>query len=113
MGRQHVVDRCISLVRYGLRDETRREHRQVLLNYLQIKAFRFSNFCTLVHELTTEVLQTDKALLLATRALTHLRNAHVVVPPLRVIDRVCSQAILRANRRLYRRLVHPLTECHS
>ena len=45
------------------------------------------------------------------QALAYPRNTHVVVPPLRVIDRVCSQSILRANLELYRRLVRPLTEC--
>jgi len=97
---------------YAARDKTRREHQWELLAYLELEAFDLSQFRALVAELTDLALQSDKGLLLATHALVSLRRQRVVVPPIRVLDRVCSQAILRANRRLHRRLTHPLTPAH-
>src|SRR3546814_2968522 len=35
-----------------------------------------------------------------------------ILPALSVIDRACSEAIARANRRVYRALVEPLTDSH-
>lgn len=97
---------------YARRDETRREHYQTLLAYLQLKPFGLSSFRLLIGTLTELALQTDKGILLAAHALDHLRNEKTVIPPLRVIDRACANAVARANRKLHRRLVQPLTPAH-
>ena len=97
---------------YAARDTTRRQHRQQLLSYLQLSAFGLSRFRALVRELVDVALQSDKGLLLASHALNALRRQRVVVPPLRVIDRACSQALLQANRTLHRRLTGVLDEGH-
>ena len=98
--------------RYAVRDTTRRQHRQQLLAYLRLGAFGLPAFRALVRELASVALQSDKGLLLASQALASLRRQRVVVPPLRVIDRACSQAILQANRTLHRRLTGALDEGH-
>jgi hypothetical protein len=39
-----------------------------------------------------------------------LRNKRVIIPPLSVIERLCAEAITRADRRLYRKLTGGLSE---
>ena len=97
---------------YAVRDTTRRQHRQQLLAYLSLGMFGLTAFRALVRELGTAALQSDKGLLLASHALDSLRRQRIVVPPLRVIDRACSQAILQANRTLHRRLTGALDDSH-
>ncbi|WTM94168.1 DUF4158 domain-containing protein (plasmid) [Klebsiella pneumoniae] len=99
-------------LRYGERDVTRREHAQELRTYLQLAPFGLSDFRALVRELTELAQQTDKGLLLAGQALESLRQKRRILPALSVIDRACSEAIARANRRVYRALVEPLTDSH-
>ena len=101
-----------SWTKYGERDVTRREHAQELRSYLQLVPFGLSDFRTLVRELTELAQQTDKGLLLAGQALESLRQKRRILPALSVIDRACSEAIARANRRVYRALVDPLTHSH-
>ena len=101
-----------SWLKYGERDVTRREHAQELRTYLQLAPFGLSDFRALVRELTELAQQTDKGLLLAGQALESLRQKRRILPALSVIDRACSEAIARANRRVYRALVEPLTDSH-
>ncbi|WP_162775324.1 DUF4158 domain-containing protein, partial [Escherichia coli] len=90
-----------SWAKYGERDVTRREHAQELRTYLQLAPFGLSDFRALVRELTELAQQTDKGLLLAGQALESLRQKRRILPALSVIDRACSEAIARANRRGY------------
>jgi TnpA family transposase len=98
---------------YGERDTTRREHLQELRAYLNLSTFGLSDFRFLVKSLTELAMQTDKGLALATQALETLRQGHVILPAIPVIERACAAAITRANRRIYRSLVTPLTKYHQ
>ncbi|WP_407241886.1 DUF4158 domain-containing protein [Escherichia coli] len=73
-----------------------------LRTYLQLAPFGLSDFRAPVRELTELAQQTDKGLLLAGQALESLRQKRRILPALSVIDRACSEAIARANRRVYR-----------
>jgi len=97
---------------YAERDTTRRQHRLQLMAYLELSAFGASAFRALVGELVDVALQSDKGLRLAANALTTLRRWRIVIPPLRVIDRACSQALRRASRLLHRRLTAALDDGH-
>ena len=97
---------------YGKRAETRREHLLTLRAYLELTAFTRSEFRRLVRTLTDTALQIDKGIVLSTRAVEFLRQHKIVIPPIMVIDRACSQALALANRRLYRRLIARTTEQH-
>lgn len=101
-----------SWAKYGERDVTRREHALELRTYLQLAPFGLSDFRALVRELTELAQQTDKGLLLAGQALESLRQKRRILPTLSVIDRACSEAIARANRRVYRALIEPLNPSH-
>lgn len=98
--------------KYGERDVTRREHAQELRTYLGLLPFGLSDFRALVRELTNLAQQTDKSLLLAGQALESLRQQRRILPTLTVIDRACSEAVARANRRVYRALIEPLSQQH-
>ncbi len=101
-----------SWAKYGERDVTRREHAQELRTYLGLLPFGLSDFRALVRELTDLAQQTDKGLLLAGQALESLRQQKRILPTLTVIDRACSEAVARANRRVYRALIEPLSQQH-
>ena len=98
--------------KYGERDETRREHLQDLRAYLELSPFGLSDFRALVQGLANLAMHTDKGLLLAAHALETLRQRRVILPVLTVIERACAEAVTRANRRIYRALIEPLTTQH-
>ncbi len=100
-----------SWAKYGERRDPSRACPE-LRTYLQLAPFGLSDFRALVRELTELAQQTDKGLLLAGQALESLRQKRRILPALSVIDRACSEAIARANRRVYRALVEPLTDSH-
>ena len=98
---------------YGQREQTRREH----LVELQT-AFGFQPFTTLshyraaVHSLDELAWQTDKGIVLATELVQQLRHKGVLLPSTDVIDRVCAEAITRANRRIHAALSDSLETAH-
>lgn len=98
---------------YGIRDETRREHFQELRAYLGLSAFGLPEFCKLAHSVADLAMQTDKGLVLAVHALETLRQRHIILPTLAVIERVCAEAVTRANRRIYRALLDSLQPHHK
>lgn len=86
---------------YGAREETRREHLLELRSYLGLKPFGLAEFKAVGAALDELADRTDKLVALAERALEILRQRSVVVPGIGVVDRMCSAALTRANRRLY------------
>ena len=50
--------------------------------------------------------------MLANNVLDALRHRHIILPPLDVVERVCAEAITRANRRIYDALAEPLSDMH-
>ena len=95
------------------RAETRREH----LLELQV-AYGFQSFTTLshyraaVHSLGELALQTDKGIVLASVLAESLRSKGVLLPTVDVIERICAEAITRANKCIYAALSDPLTRAH-
>jgi TnpA family transposase len=97
---------------YAERAETRREHLLELRSYLGLTPFGLSHFRQAVHALTELALQTDKRVVLATQALDTLRNQHIIIPSLDVIERICAKAVTYANRRIYAALTDSLSADH-
>jgi hypothetical protein len=87
--------------RYGQREQTRREHLLELQEVFGFKPFTGGHYRSAVAQLADVALQTDKGIVLATTLVESLRNKAVLLPALGVIERVCSEAITRANRRKY------------
>ena len=109
-GQVHIDPTCWP--KYAERQETRREHLIELRAYLGLSPFGLDHFRQAVHALTELALQTDKGVVLAGHALDLLRRSQVIVPTLDVIERICAEAVTRANRRIYRALVGPLSSAH-
>jgi len=101
-----------SWLQYAQREETRREHLLELRTYLGLMPFGLAQFRRTVHALTEIALKTDKGFVLAGHAMDYLRAQHVIVPALDVVERVCAEAITRANRRIYAVLTDPLSDVH-
>jgi TnpA family transposase len=99
-------------LQYAERDETRREHLLELRSYLGLTSFGLPHFRQTVHALTELALQTDKSMVLATQALNILRDQHIIIPALDVIERICAKAITLANRRIYAALTDSLSANH-
>ncbi len=82
---------------YGACDQTRHEHFQELRTYLGLSVFGLPEFRKLAHSVAGLAMQTDKGLVLAAHALETLRQRHIILPTLAVIERVCAKAVTRAN----------------
>ena len=95
--------------RYGQREQTRREHLLELQEVFGFKPFTGGHYRSAVAQLADVALQTDKGIVLATTMVESLRNKAVLLPALGVIERVCSEAITRANRRIYATLSEKLS----
>ncbi len=76
------------------------------------KPFTGGHYRSAVAQLADVALQTDKGIVLATTMVESLRNKAVLLPALGVIERVCSEAITRANRRIYATLSENLSPAH-
>ena len=97
---------------YAEREETRREHLRELHAYLGMTPFGLPHFRQSVNALAELALQTDKGVVLATQVLDTLRQRQIIIPALEVIERVCAEAITRANRRIYAVLTDSLLAPH-
>jgi len=77
-----------------------------------LEPFGLAHYRQAVQAATELALQTDKGIVLATSVVDALRHRHVILPTLDVIERVCAEAITRANRRIYDTLAGPLSDIH-
>jgi len=97
---------------YGQRDQTRREHLAELQAVFGFQPFGTPHYRPAVQSLDDLAWQTDKGILLATALIQGLRKQSILLPSMNVIERICAEAITRANRRLFTSLTEPLTEQH-
>ncbi len=97
---------------YAQREPTRREHLLELRTYLGMVPFGLTHFRKMVQTTTELAMQTDKGVVLAAGVLDRLRLQRTIVPAVDVIDRICAEAITRANKRIYAALSDPLTCAH-
>jgi hypothetical protein len=97
---------------YGRRDQTRREHLLELQTILCVAPFTATHYRSAIQWLLELAAQTDKGIVLAGELVEHLRRQSILLPGANVIERICSEAITRATRRIYRTLNEPLSEDH-
>lgn len=111
VGRQLRTDpMCWS--QYAEREETRREHLLELRAYLCVEPFGLVHYKQAVHATTELAMQSDQGVVLAANLLDALRHQRIIIPILDVIERVCAEAITRANRRIYAALSEQLLDIH-
>ncbi len=97
---------------YGDRAQTRREHLVELQTVFGFEPFTTGHHRVAVEELTETAMQTDRGIVLAASLVERLRERAVLLPRLNAIERVCAEAVTRANRRIYQRLTDGLTDVH-
>jgi hypothetical protein len=95
---------------YAQRDETRCEHLIELQHLYGFQPFTSRNYREIAQELIPLADQTHQAMVLVRSVIEQLRSEQVIIPPLSVIERLCAEAITRAERRLYRKLTSGLDE---
>jgi hypothetical protein len=97
---------------YAEREETRREHLLELRAYLGLEPFGLGHYRQALHAATELACQIDKGVVLAGNVLDALRCQHIIIPALDVIERICAEALTRANRRIHTALSEPLSDVH-
>jgi TnpA family transposase len=98
---------------YSARAETRREHLLELQAVLGLQSFTTAQHYRLaVHGLDELAWQTDKGIVLAAALVVSLRRQSLLLPTANVIERICAEAITRANRRTHAALTDPLSNDH-
>lgn len=97
---------------YGQRAETRREHLLELQSAFGYQPFTTRHYRPSVYSLDELAWQADKGIVLATALVDSLRRKGVLLPTPGVIERICAEAITRANRRIYEALSEPLSDAH-
>jgi len=98
---------------YGQRDETRREHLIELQSILGCAQFTMKHYRPAVHNLEEIALQIDKGIVLSSALIRFLRSQSILLPSINVIERICSEAITRSNRKIYHALAGSLTDIHK
>lgn len=94
------------------RAETRREHLQELQAWLNLSPFTGADYQQFIDPITELAQQTDQGIVLAEALAERLRQQRLIVPPVAVIERVCSEALTRGTRLVYEALTAPLTDDH-
>jgi TnpA family transposase len=97
---------------YGQRAETRRDHLLELQTIFGFQPFTMQHYRSSVRQIKLLARDTDKGILLATELVDNLRRQNILLPSPNVIERICAEAITRANRDVYAALTEGLTEAH-
>ena len=98
---------------YGQREQTRREHLVELQTVLGLRTFTtLGHYRGAANSLNELASQTDKGVVLAHALADFLRSKSILLPTVDVIERICAEAITRANKRIYAALSDPLTRVH-
>jgi TnpA family transposase len=94
---------------YGDRDQTRREHMVDLQTLFGFRSFTTSHHRAAVQDLAETALQTDTGIVLAGTVVEKLRAQAILLPRLNAIERICAEAVTRANRHINRVLTDALS----
>src|SRR4029077_12557961 len=75
-----------------------------------IRSFTLGQYRSLAAWLLSTALQTSRGVALVSAAIEELRRRSVIVPRLPVLERLCAEAALRAQRQLFATLSANLTD---
>ena len=92
------------LSEYAARDETRREHFQVLCQEYRFRSYGQAHSPLLRNYLETEALSTDSAFTLVESAMEWLRERRVILPALATLESVVRSVRNKVEREVYGRL---------
>ncbi len=111
VGRQLSIEPDI-WPQYAQRPETRREHLAELQAWLNLTPFSIADYRRFVPLLAELAQQTDRGIVLAELLVETLRQQRIIMPPINVIERVCSEALTRGTRKVYQALTASLSDHH-
>ena len=94
---------------YGQREQTRREHLVELQTHFGFKPFTVRHYRDAVHDLTATATRTDKGAVLASELVDLFRMQLVILPAVNAIERICAEALTRANRQIHTALTADLS----
>jgi TnpA family transposase len=97
---------------FGTRPQTRWDYLQELYAYLGISPYSSEANQKIIAYLTELATQTDKGLALAEAMVAWLRQHHIIVPTISVIERVCAEALTLGTRQVYATLNNALAPLH-
>ncbi len=98
--------------RYAKRPETRREHLVELQAWLNLSSLSGDDYRRFIDSIVDLAQQTDRGIVLAEALVKLLRQQRIILPPLDVIERMCSEALTRGTRLVYETLTALLTNQH-
>ncbi|GAB3686534.1 hypothetical protein GCM10028792_41050 [Salinisphaera aquimarina] len=79
---------------------------------MNLSAFSLVDYRRLILPIADLAQQTDRGIVLAEALVEMLREQRIILPPLDVIERVCSEALTRGTRLVYEALTESLTDQH-
>jgi len=97
---------------YGNRQNTIHEHLRELQTIFGFKSFTMEIYGESLKFLSSLAMQTNKGIVLAATLVEHLRAKLILLPSVNVIERLCSEAITKANRQIYQKLTESLSSEH-
>jgi hypothetical protein len=95
---------------YAERDATRRSHLLELLPRLGMEQFGMRHYRSISAWLDPMALQTTRGVVLAQAVVEELRKRLIVLPPVAVIERLCAEAMTRAQRRVFALLTEGMND---
>ncbi len=98
--------------RYAKRPETRREHLAELQAWLNLSSLSGADYRRFIDSIVDLAQQTDRGIVLAEALVKLLRQQRIILPPLDVIERMCSEALTRGTRHVHEALTALLTNQH-
>lgn len=97
---------------YAQRAETRREHLLELQAWLNLTPFSAADYRRFLDQLAELAQQTDRGIVLAEKLVENLGQQRIILPAADVIERLCSEALTRGTRQLYKALTASLSDQH-
>jgi len=97
---------------YAQRAQTRREHLAELQAWLNLTLFATADYRRFIHQLAELAQQTDRGIVLAEKLVEMLRQQRIILPAIDVIEHLCSEALTRGTRQVYKALTAPLSDHH-
>ena len=94
---------------HGQREQTRREHLVELQIHFEFKQFTMRRYRDAVHGLTETATRTDTSTALANEPVDLLRVQQIILPSVNAIERMCAEALNRANRQIHAALTSELS----
>ncbi len=99
-----------ALKQYGTRPQTRTDHLQEILSYLEFREAGATDLQALASFVLERALEHDKPIVLFQMACEHLKSERIVRPGVTILERMVITAREQAERETYLRLQPLLTE---